>query len=295
MQEKLKVLYNNNTLHQTLEAIKGKGKLGFVPTMGALHEGHISLINKSIIENEFTICSIFVNQKQFNSQEDFEKYPNILDVDLQKLEAVNCDFVFVPSQADIYPEGFKAKNYDLGNIENLLEGFYRPGHFQGVCIVVNRLLDLIMPSKLYLGRKDYQQCQVIQKMLHEVNLQPLIDLSLEPTIRDEFGLALSSRNLRLDEDAKQKAIILIKCLRDAKESLIQNGDYNLVQIKKNATDTILKVGFESVDYFEFVDETFHIIDNSGNSKQTVAILTAATINGIRLIDNIEILKEEYAS
>jgi pantoate--beta-alanine ligase len=201
---------------------------------------------------------------------------------------------FVPAHKEIYPDNFKLVHYDLGEIENTLEGYYRPGHFQGVCLVVNRLLDLIKPSKIYLGSKDYQQCRVIQKMLTLINLNSVIELSMEPTIRDEFGLALSSRNLRLTEVAKQKALILINCLKHSKETLLKQGEVYLNQIQKNAIDTILKAGFESVDYFQFVDEDFKIIHGSENTNKIVALLTAATIEGVRLIDNIEISNNEYA-
>lgn len=294
MQEKLKVLDTLISLHETLDTIKGKGKLGFVPTMGALHEGHISLINKSVAENEFTICSIFVNQKQFNNQEDFEKYPNTIAADIAILESAKCDFVFVPKQEEIYPVGFKTIHFDLAEIENMLEGFYRPGHFQGVCLVVNRLLELVMPSKLYLGAKDYQQCKVIKKMMTLMQLDAQIELALEPTVRDEFGLALSSRNLRLSEMAKQNALVLIKSLKLAKETILKEEAINLQQLQKLVIDKILEVGFETVDYFEFVDEDFKIIQDSKNAKNIVAILTAATIEGVRLIDNIEITKDEHA-
>lgn len=295
MQKKLKVVYTTKDLAITLNAIKNSGNLGFVPTMGALHKGHISLIEKSISENAFTICSIFVNHKQFNNNEDFEKYPKTIEADLAKLKEAKCDIVFVPTTGEIYPPNFLPKLYTLGNIENILEGFYRPGHFQGVCVVVNRLLDLIMPAKMYLGLKDYQQCKVIQKMLQIQSLANKVELCLASTVRDERGLALSSRNLRLSAGAKIKALILISCLEKAKEKIVQQRFYiNLTDLQTQLSQEILKAGFEAVDYFEFVNEKFEIITNANEAENTITILTAATIEGIRLIDNIEIKINEYA-
>ena len=282
----MKVIYTNEALALSLSNIKGD--LGFVPTMGALHDGHISLIERSVSENKFTICSIFVNQKQFNNAEDFEKYPKTIDTDLAKLEQAKCDIVFVPTNEQIYPTNFKASYFELGNIENVLEGFYRPGHFQGVCIVVNRFLDLIKPNKLYLGRKDFQQCIVIQKMLALQKLEAKIELCIVNTKRNRYGLALSSRNLRLSEEAKRKSLILITCLENAKATLITNTTTDILKIQKESIKEIKQAGFESVDYFDFINEDFEVIKDNNETKRIIAILTAATIDAVRLIDNIEI-------
>ena len=282
----MKVIYTNEALALSLSNIQGD--LGFVPTMGALHDGHLSLIEKSKSENKFTICSIFVNQKQFNNSEDFEKYPKTIDTDLAKLELAKCDMVFVPTNEQIYPTNFKAPYFELGNIENVLEGYYRPGHFQGVCIVVNRLLDLIKPNKLYLGRKDFQQCIVIQKMLALQKLEATIELCIVRTKRDQFGLALSSRNLRLSEAAKRKSLILINSLQHAKDALNRDENTDLTKIQNDSINEIKKAGFESVDYFDFINEDFEVIKDNNESKRIIAILTAATIDAVRLIDNIEI-------
>lgn len=282
----MKVIYTNEALALSLSNIQGD--LGFVPTMGALHDGHLSLIEKSKSENKFTICSIFVNQKQFNNSEDFEKYPKTIDTDLAKLELAKCDMVFVPTNEQIYPTNFKAPYFELGNIENVLEGYYRPGHFQGVCIVVNRLLDLIKPNKLYLGRKDFQQCIVIQKMLALQKLEATIELCIVSTKRDQYGLALSSRNLRLSEAAKKKSLILINSLQHAKDALNRDKNIALTKIQNDSINEIKKAGFESVDYFDFINEDFEVIKKNTESKRIIAILTAATIDAVRLIDNIEI-------
>ena len=169
--------------------------IGFVPTMGALHEGHISLIIKSKSANSLTICSIFVNPTQFNNPMDFEKYPITIDSDITMLEEAGCDILFLPSTDEIYPKEFIKINYELGYLESILEGKYRPGHFQGVCMVVERLLRIIPCNILYLGQKDYQQCMVIEKMISLRNMD--VDLVIAPTVRESDGLAMSSRNRRL--------------------------------------------------------------------------------------------------
>ena len=149
-----------------LQRQKNIGKtVGFVPTMGALHEGHLSLINQCRSGNDITVCSIFINPTQFNNPEDFKHYPVTLSMDIEQLVASKCDILFLPSTSEIYPPAYLKKNYDLGSIEHNLEGYYRPGHFQGVCEVVDRLLDIITPDNLYLGQKDFQQCMVIKKLL----------------------------------------------------------------------------------------------------------------------------------
>lgn len=296
MQKNLKVLYSINELLTELNAIKNSESLGFVPTMGALHKGHISLIEKSISENVYTICSIYVNHKQFNNIDDFEKYPKTLEADITKLEDAKCDFVFVPSTNEIYPPNFLEQHYDLGNIENVLEGFYRPGHFQGVCVIVNRLVDLIKPTKMYLGLKDYQQCMVIKKMLQLQHLENEVELGFESTIREENGLALSSRNMRLSADAKGKAIVLIACLKKAKQIIeLQKLTVDLTALKVQMVNEILKAGFELVDYFEVVNSEFEILTNIGSEIKKIIILTAASIEGVRLIDNIEININEYSN
>lgn len=287
--KKLKVLYSIHELVTELDGIKSIGNLGFVPTMGALHEGHISLIERSISENTYTICSIYVNHKQFNNQEDFEKYPKTLASDIAKLNEAKCDFVFVPSSNEIYPANFIEPYFDLGNMEQVLEGYYRPGHFQGVCIVVNRLLDLIKPTKMYLGIKDYQQCMVIQKMLELQHLENEVELCFVSTVREENGLALSSRNMRLSKEAKDKAVILIACLRKAKQIIeTQKEATDLAALKTKMVSAILNAGFESVDYFEFVNPAFELLNSVSGVIKRMIILTAASIEGVRLIDNIEI-------
>src|SRR4051794_22573255 len=185
---------------------------GFVPTMGALHNGHIALVTKAKNETDFVISSIFVNPTQFNNPHDFEKYPNTIEKDIYLLEKAGCDLLFLPSVADIYPNGLDAtRHYELGSLETVLEGKYRPGHFQGVCQVVNRLLDIVNPAKLYLGQKDYQQCMVLSKMVAQSGKD--IQIVISKTQREPDGLAMSSRNLRLNVRERKKAPAIYSTLQ----------------------------------------------------------------------------------
>lgn len=284
----MKVIYHIAALRKALEEIKKDCSIGFVPTMGALHAGHLSLIEKSKQENTLTICSIFVNQKQFNNLSDFEKYPVTIEHDLSLLAEIGCDIVFMPSHQEVYPLDDVEKYYDLGAIESVLEGRYRPGHFQGVCMVVHKLLEMVQPTTLYLGKKDYQQCKVIQKMMTLEGLDKKIKVSLVATKRATNGLALSSRNLRLSEQALLKASILYQCLEETKEKIVASSDCDFKFLAAEATNKMIENGFDSVDYFSFVNDAFERIDKASTSNQSIVILTAATIEGVRLIDNIVI-------
>lgn len=285
----MKIFEHIDSLIAYLNEQNRNNSVGFVPTMGALHEGHLALVEKSIQENDITVCSIFVNKIQFTFEEDFAKYPRTLEEDIQLLESIGCNCLFVPDQQTIYPEGYVLKEYNLGNIEHVLEGLYRPGHFQGVCNVVHRLIDIIQPHQLYLGLKDFQQCKVIEKMTHLTSLDKKVALKFCATIRNEDGLALSSRNKRLSMNGLNKATALIKILNQAKERILAaEKEVDLTLLGQESTQNILGNGFDSVDYFAFVNENFELIQTISNNNQPLTILTAATIEGVRLIDNIKI-------
>lgn len=259
--------------------LKGK-KIGFVPTMGALHDGHISLIKKSKSQNSLTICSIYVNPTQFNNVIDLNKYPVTLDNDIDKLEMAACDVLFLPSTDEMYKNNEVNEHYDLGMLEHILEGKYRPGHFQGVCIIVDKLLKAIKPNTLYLGKKDYQQCMVINKMITDKKYE--VRLEICETMREPRGLAMSSRNLRLNDVEKINAIKIIETLINIKKN-IKPG--NLEEIKIKTTKYLTKNGYK-VDYTEIADAaTLEIVSNwDGNAK--LVALVAAYLNNVRLIDNI---------
>jgi pantoate--beta-alanine ligase len=262
--------------------IKENQSIGFVPTMGALHEGHISLINKSKAANSITICSIYVNPTQFNNPLDFEKYPITIESDIAMLEEAGCDLLFLPSTDEIYPEDFVKINYELGYLETILEGKYRPGHFQGVCMVVERLLKIITCDILYLGQKDYQQCMVIEKMISLRNMN--IQLVIAPTVRETDGLAMSSRNRRLSDEERQNAVVIFNSLMNMKSQI---NEHSIEEIVTEAKKMITEKGFE-VDYVELTDRHLKPIEKTAQPNGIIALI-AATINNIRLIDNMTLI------
>ncbi|TMI94200.1 MAG: pantoate--beta-alanine ligase [Bacteroidetes bacterium] len=273
-------------LHNLLEKKKKeKGEIGFVPTMGALHAGHLSLVDAAKKQNKIVVCSIFVNPTQFNDPEDFKKYPVTLEKDILMFEGAGCDVLFIPSVEDIYPNGINdLAHYDLGFLETVLEGKFRPGHFQGVCMVMGRLLEIIFPNNLYIGQKDYQQCMVIKKLVELMGLKNKIKVNICPTLREEDGLAMSSRNTRLLPQDRIKAATISKALRYIKENL-KAGETN--KIKNEAKEMLLQKGF-LIDYVEIANaDTLGLIENWDGKKKVVA-LAAAFLNDVRLIDNMVI-------
>ena len=269
------------TLQQIIKKEKQKGNtIGFVPTMGALHAGHIALITNAKAQNKFVVCSIFVNPTQFNNLDDLKKYPKTIETDIDKLEAGCCDLLFLPSVEEMYPKGEQNKHYELGYLETILEGKYRPGHFQGVCIIVDKLLLAVKPTILYLGRKDYQQCMVIAAMIklekHETTLV------ICDTIRETDGLAMSSRNMRLNGEERQQALRIIESLNYFKKN-IKIG--SLETLKENTEFFLTENGYK-VDYIEIADATTLEIQNTWDGEKKMVALVAAYLNEVRLIDNI---------
>jgi pantoate--beta-alanine ligase len=264
------------------DKIKAQGtNIAFVPTMGALHEGHISLLVKSKELATLTVSSIFVNPTQFNNANDFKKYPVTTENDILILERNKCDVLFLPSVKEIYPEDvIREEQIDLGYLETILEGEFRPGHFQGVCQVVKRLLEVIRPDYLLVGQKDYQQCMVIKKLLEILHSK--IQLVICPTVREEDGLAMSSRNLRLTVEERELAPEIFKTLSVIKNEL---STKNIERLKQDAKQYLEQKNFK-VDYVEIADaRDLHAIAE-WNGKDPVVILAAAFVNDIRLIDNI---------
>ena len=260
---------------------KLKEKIGFVPTMGALHEGHLSLIQHSIKDCNLTVCSIFVNPTQFNNIEDFQTYPITIEKDIELLENAGCDVLFLPEKDEIYPVGFQKTHYTIGKIEQVLEGTHRPGHFQGVCMVVDQLLSIINCDHLYLGQKDYQQCLVIKKLIELKSIQT--HLIVVDTVREPNGLAMSSRNKRLDDFQLKKSSVLFKSLTYAAQHI---GQYPLSEVIEKAIAMIVHEGF-AIDYFAICDKELEPI-STFDINSSIVILVAASINGVRLIDNIVI-------
>lgn len=264
--------------------IKKKGKndsIGFVPTMGALHEGHLSLIRECKKASKITVASIFVNPTQFNNKEDLKKYPKPLSKDILLLEETGCDILFVPDEMDIYPnEESKKKSYRLGNLESIMEGDFRPGHFQGVCLVVEKLLNIINPDFLFLGQKDYQQCLVIKKLIRLMNIKTKIIIC--PIFREKSGLAMSSRNIRLNSSDRETASELHRSLGFIKENL--SGD-NFLKLRKQVLSQLQVKGFK-VEYLELATRKNLKIVTIFNMQEEFIILVAAFLSNVRLIDNL---------
>jgi pantoate--beta-alanine ligase len=270
-------------LNQYIQQQKAQNKtIGFVPTMGALHQGHISLIKKSKAQCNITVCSIFVNPTQFNDAKDFEKYPITIEQDIYMLEMAKCDILFLPSVEEIYPtEIAKNKQYDLGFIETVFEGAYRAGHFYGVCMVVERLLHIVIPTHLFLGQKDYQQCIVIKRLVELMKAE--IEVVICPTSREENGLAMSSRNKRLSAEMKDKAKIIYQSFDKIKKDIAVN---NTLELIANAKESILQNGFTRIDYISLANaKTLEPVYHWDGRTQLV-VLVAAFAEGVRLIDNM---------
>lgn len=274
----------SNDLYNYLDSKRKQGlKTGFVPTMGALHGGHISLIEDAKKNTDLCISSIFVNPTQFNDPADFKKYPVTIEKDIELLTTADCDILFLPSVEEIYPNGTtNTKHYELGYLETILEGHYRPGHFQGVCMVVQRLLEIVKPDNLYIGQKDYQQCMVIKRLIELMGMDNQIHLKISPTLREDDGLAMSSRNMRLNEVERKKAIAIFRTLSFIKENISKG---KLDKLKMQAAGMLSEQGFK-VDYVEIADAGTLQIINDWDGKQKLVALAAAFLNHVRLIDNI---------
>lgn len=255
--------------------------VGFVPTMGALHDGHLELVKRAKEENDTVICSIFVNPTQFDNAEDLKKYPRTLEADCELLKTVGCDAVFAPSAEEMYQE-MPRLSIDFGMLENVMEGKFREGHFNGVGIVVAKLFNIIAPDKAYFGKKDLQQVTVVKQLVKDLSFK----LEIVPCeiVREEDGLAMSSRNRRLSADGRNSAFNVFLALRIAKETLANGGS---VFTAKNAVDEHFKhLPQFSVEYLEIIDfESFTPLETYEASRQT-AICAAIYLEGVRLIDNL---------
>lgn len=271
-----------------LQAISAKllkeGKtIGFVPTMGALHSGHISLIEAANEACDFSVCSIFVNPTQFDKQVDLDKYPITIEADKKLLEAANCDFLLLPSVAEVYPNG--KDNYtapDIGKIVGILEGKHRIGHFEGVMQVVERLLRMTLATDLFMGLKDYQQYLVCSKMTKVVGLDH-VKVHGMPIVREKSGLAKSSRNVRLSKDGKELAVNISKRL---KKTRVLNYKNNIKRLEKKAEEFFERFPEIELEYFEVVDKNTLMKPTGKDKKENLIALCAAWIDGVRLIDNM---------
>jgi len=254
--------------------------IGFVPTMGALHQGHISLIEQAKNENDLVGCSIFVNPIQFNKQEDLEKYPRTFEEDAKKLTAVGCDFLFYPSVDEMYP-GPVTEKYDFGFLDTVMEGAHRPGHFNGVAVVVRKLFDIFKPEKAYFGMKDYQQLCVIQAMTESLKLP--VEIVPCPTVRESDGLAMSSRNVRLSPEARKIAPEIYHILTQAKQKYLS---MSASEIENWAVQEFAKFDEFNLEYFKITNSKSLKSFGQWNEAQSAIACVAVFLDGVRLIDNL---------
>ncbi|MDO9255997.1 MAG: pantoate--beta-alanine ligase [Bacteroidales bacterium] len=273
-----------HTITETQIAIQkqiSEGKtIGFVPTMGALHEGHITLIRRAAQENDFVVVSIFVNPIQFNNKEDLAKYPRNLDADIQQLEGSGCNLVFAPTADEMYPEP-DLTEFDFGQLDKVMEGKFRPGHFNGVAIVVKRLFEIVTPTKAYFGEKDFQQLAIIKKMVSM--LQIPVEIVPCPIVRETDGLAMSSRNARLTPEERAEAPVIFKALSSVKENyswFIPDG------VKQLVTGEIQENNYFRVEYVSIVNAETLLPFEGWQDVEHAVVCVAAFIGPVRLIDNI---------
>ena len=275
----LKIFTTKAAVGQYLSQIKASGKsVGFVPTMGALHQGHLSLIELAQQHNDIVICSVFVNPSQFNDPKDLEKYPRTIEADIRLLEQVNCDILFNPEVNEMYDDN-EQWHLTIGETEHLLEGEFRPGHYQGVTQVVYKLFNIVKPDAAYFGQKDYQQFLIISKMVDMLNMP--VKMVMCPIKREADDLAMSSRNIHLSTDDRRHALILSKTLNYIREKFDRNS---VAALKKEAAQLINAEPGVELDYFEIADgETLH---TATSDSEKIVALVAAKVGKTRLIDNV---------
>ncbi|WP_167610228.1 pantoate--beta-alanine ligase [Maribellus sediminis] len=271
------------TVSELQQQIQDSGKgasVGFVPTMGALHEGHLSLVRQAVAENTLAVISIFVNPTQFNDPKDLERYPRTLEADLKLLETTGCQLVFAPDAQEVYPKP-DTRKFNFGKLEKVMEGAFRPGHFNGVAQVVSRLFDMLKPDKAYFGLKDFQQLAIVKNMVKQLNLP--VEIVPCAIVREDSGLAMSSRNELLSAEERKNAAVISKTLFRAKELKTQMSVKELVEWVK---DEINNNPFLDVEYVEIVDDEELQAAKSWDEPTTKIACVAVFCGKIRLIDNI---------
>ncbi|MDX5583880.1 MAG: pantoate--beta-alanine ligase [Aureibaculum sp.] len=277
----MQVFYKNKSLQNNLAKLKTGASLGFIPTMGALHKGHISLINRAKLENDFIVVSIFVNPTQFDNKQDLLKYPRTLKKDLALLESVDCDFVFVPTVQEIYNDNIAVSQFDFDGLEFEMEGKHRSGHFNGVGTIVKKLFEIVEPTKAYFGEKDFQQLQIIKKLV-QTNKIPVQIIGCE-IYRENDGLAMSSRNTRLTKAQRNEATFLYKTLNKAKEKFITNSISEVIKWIENEYE---KNSILELEYFEIANIKTLKSAKIKSDKSNYRAFIAAFAGDVRLIDNI---------
>ncbi len=273
-------------LTQYIQKLKDKGmRMGFVPTMGALHAGHLSLVDRSLSENDKTVVSIFVNPTQFDNPEDLAKYPRFLERDLYMLEKRNPEMiVYAPVPEDIYGQKVEAKKYDHGGLDRVMEGKFRPGHFDGVATVVHKLFEIVKPDRAYFGEKDFQQLQIIRRLVETQNLP--VEIVPVEIVREEDGLAMSSRNIRLKREQRAHAPFIYQTLQKAREWT--EASLSPEEIKKKITDLYKDHPVLKLEYFEIAEEKSLMPTRQFEKEKHYRAFIAVFAGDIRLIDNIRL-------
>lgn len=280
---KMEVFSEISPLKAVLKQARIKGKsLGLVPTMGALHKGHLSLLEASQKENDLTICSIYVNPAQFNNPKDLLKYPRTIEKDSEMLKKVGCDLLFTPTNNEMYPDAPLIK-FDFGHLDKVMEGHFRPGHFSGVALVVAKFFNIVAPDRVYFGQKDWQQFTIIRRMVEELKFD--LELKSINTTRETDGLALSSRNQRLNAKQREQAVILFKALDFAKKELVVKKK-DFLEVKKSVENMFTEAQDVRLEYFELADSiNLKPIISVEQADQPILCI-AAYIGEVRLIDNM---------
>lgn len=281
MEKFMEVITSAGLLSGKIAAHKKAGRsVGFVPTMGALHRGHLSLLDACRSMNEISVVSIFVNPTQFNDPADLTKYPRDLARDLSMLEDEDCNLAFCPDVQEIYPEP-DTRTFNFGGLDSTMEGRSRPGHFNGVAQVVSRLLDLVQPDRLYMGMKDFQQVAIVRRMIHDLGYS--VELVTCPTVRETDGLAMSSRNALLSTEQRELATLIPETLFAAREMA---ADHTVSEIKTFVEEKLGNRQGMTMDYFEVVDEiSLRPLPETADKKAAVACI-AVRVGEVRLIDNV---------
>lgn len=277
----MEVFKTVKSLQQTLSLKVANSTLGLVPTMGALHEGHLSIVKRAKQENNLVVVSIFVNPTQFDKKEDLINYPNTLESDLEALEALDCDFVFTPTAEEVYQGNPGVELFDFEGLDRVMEGKFRKGHFDGVATIVKKLFEIVKPTKAYFGKKDYQQLLIIKKM---VNIESIpVDIIPVDIFREDDGLAMSSRNTRLSEAQRKAAPEIYQILLKAKK-LFQNNDLN--KVKSFVKNEFVQNNELNLEYFDIADNQTLIEVSEIKSTNKYRGFIAVFAGQIRLIDNI---------
>ncbi|MBL6664116.1 MAG: pantoate--beta-alanine ligase [Flavobacteriales bacterium] len=280
----MRVLTNINSLNQLLESSRIRNKsIGFVPTMGALHEGHLSLVKLAQKDCDVIVCSIFINPTQFNDPNDLENYPITTEADIKLLEEQSCDILFMPNVTEMYPQGLNTKQYLLNGIDKVLEGRKRPGHFDGVCTIVHRLFSIVKPNTAFFGEKDFQQVAVIRQMVNSLSLP--IQIKTGETIRENDGLAKSSRNTLLSTTQRKKARHIYTSLKKIKSLF---GKVDCAQLKELIKDDFNQLQDMQLDYIEIINpQSFKPLQGKDANQEAVALI-AVFLGKVRLIDNLSL-------